>query len=237
MGACTKLLLLRTTALVGYHAAGFRFDQSSFKNGNYIFNYEKHGADWLFGSCGSHDSQSPIDIPGVSVRAINPVGTGSATAGSDTGTASVPVASAPAPGDTEPLSYSYQAITNAFKLENNGHTLAANFEGYGYGGVTYNSTWYSLVSLNFHSESEHTWGGQHFPVEVHLVHKKPTSDDLLVVAISFQKGGEAGADKLASFVPQQIPERGTEVMVTASAEKQLDLGGFYSGKLLFQNKI
>jgi|LauGreDrversion4_2_1035121.scaffolds.fasta_scaffold352004_2 carbonic anhydrase len=46
--------------------------------------------------------------------------------------------------------------------------------------------------MHFHAPSEHTINGKHFDLELHLVHKSPTSTQLSVVAIFFdrKKGGD-----------------------------------------------
>jgi carbonic anhydrase len=48
---------------------------------------------------------------------------------------------------------------------------------------------YNLAQFHFHSPSEHTIDGQHFTLEVHLVHKLSTdADKLLVIGVMFQEG-------------------------------------------------
>lgn len=123
----------------------------------FAYEYSHHGEDWVQGSCGSRERQSPINF--------------------DAG-----VMSAPATGK---LQYTYQLATSGFEIQNNGHTLAAELAGMGFGGITYDNGWYSLMNVNVHAESEHTFNGMHHPLELHLVHKKEDSDALLVVAIPF----------------------------------------------------
>ena len=45
----------------------------------------------------------------------------------------------------------------------------ADFSGLGYGGVTYENSWYNLLNVNLHAESEHTFSGVHKPMELHMV--------------------------------------------------------------------
>jgi carbonic anhydrase len=47
---------------------------------------------------------------------------------------------------------------------------------------------YQLVQLHFHTPSEHTIDGVHFPVEAHLVHREVTTGDLAVVAVLMRTG-------------------------------------------------
>lgn len=82
--------------------------------------------------------------------------------------------------------FSYQPVDEPFELQNNGHTLSADLGMKGYGGVTYGGIWYTLLNVNIHAVSEHTWGGVRKPVELHLVHKRYDSDALLVVALPLQ---------------------------------------------------
>ena len=89
-------------------------------NQNFIFDYSRHGADWLSGMCASVARQSPIDV-----MPPQPTGNVGADSAGEEGSPEDP-----------PLSFSYLPIQSPFKLENNGHTLVADFQGYGYGGVT-----------------------------------------------------------------------------------------------------
>lgn len=84
---------------------------------------------------------------------------------------------------SEKLSYSYKVVKLEFDIANNGKYLSGNMAGKGVGGVTYDNAHYELMSINFHSLSEHTFRGMHTPVEIQLVHKHPTGDSLVTVAI------------------------------------------------------
>jgi len=74
-------------------------------------------------------------------------------------------------------------VTAPFVVQNNGHTLSADLNNQGYGGINYADTWYELLYVNAHALSEHTFAGAHTPLELHLVHKRYDSDALLIVAI------------------------------------------------------
>jgi carbonic anhydrase len=71
------------------------------------------------------------------------------------------------------------------RIVNNGHTIQANYDE---GSVlTLGDHTYQLVQFHFHTPSEHTLQGEHFPMEVHLVHKDEQGT-LAVVGILMQQG-------------------------------------------------
>ena len=55
---------------------------------------------------------------------------------------------------------------------NNGHTIQVNYsEG---DTITLGDTDYELIQFHFHTPSEHTVHGKHYPMEMHFVHKSPS---------------------------------------------------------------
>ena len=69
---------------------------------------------------------------------------------------------------------------------NNGHTIQVNYtEG---DTLTIGDTNYELIQFHFHSPSEHTVHGKHYPMEMHFVHKSP-SGTLAVVGVFIEQGG------------------------------------------------
>ncbi|CAD7943645.1 unnamed protein product [Amoebophrya sp. A25] len=68
-------------------------------------------------------------------------------------------------------------------FQNDGHGLSVKFAGIGLGGITFEDGYYNLVSANFHTGSEHTFKGERYPLEVHLVHKRYDSEALIVAAL------------------------------------------------------
>ena len=83
---------------------------------------------------------------------------------------------------------------------NNGHTIQINYPGaetLTLGGVAY-----QLTQYHFHSPSEHTVDGKHFPMEMHLVHK--SADKLAVVGVFIAEGAHNRAfDPVWANLPAQ----------------------------------
>jgi carbonic anhydrase len=133
----------------------------------FFFDYHLHGQDWHAGFCESRERQSPIDFdryaPWDCHVGLTP----------------------PVKCDHGPLQFMYQPVAKGFTLQNNGISLAADFVLQGYGGITYNNKWFNLLSVNFHSQSEHTFHGRRYPLELHFVHKQYDSGHVLVVAVPF----------------------------------------------------
>ena len=73
-----------------------------------------------------------------------------------------------------------------YRVENNGHTVQATpLEGndtLNIGGKAF-----TLKQFHFHTPSEHTFKGRHFPMEVHFVHQT-AAGELAVVAVMFDEG-------------------------------------------------
>lgn len=84
---------------------------------------------------------------------------------------------------------------------NNGHTIQINYpsaETLTLGGVVY-----QLTQYHFHSPSEHTVDGKHFPMEMHLVHKA-ADERLAVVGVFIAEGAHNRAfDPVWANLPAQ----------------------------------
>lgn len=150
------------------------------------YSYAYHGEDWELGECLSRERQSPIDF------------------GAD-----APWANSPMPG--RPLYFSYEPVTE-FNLQATGHAVAVDVAAEGFGGVLYDASvptsavYYSLLSVNLHAQSEHTFKGQHMPMELHLVHKADGRDGLVVIAIPLLAvDGPAPASLLDALVTAERP--------------------------------
>lgn len=108
------------------------------------------------------------------------------------------------------LPYHYNLVDEPFRFENDGRTYSAALSGFGTGGMAYEEAWYDLVNVNIHAVSEHTWVGEHMPVELQLVHKRSDGDALLIVALPISSpnppaapvpAGEPAVPVAAAMVP------------------------------------
>lgn len=70
---------------------------------------------------------------------------------------------------------------------NNGHTIQINYPAADT--LTLGPASYQLVQYHFHSPSEHTVDGKHFPMEMHMVHKS-ADGKLAVVGVFIAEGAD-----------------------------------------------
>ena len=89
-----------------------------------------------------------------------------------------------------PLDFHYAA--SAGEIVNNGHTVQVNLNDAG--SVKLASGDYKLLQFHFHTPSEESINGKHYPLVAHLVHKNEQGE-LAVVAVLFKKGKENAALK------------------------------------------
>lgn len=79
-------------------------------------------------------------------------------------------------------------------IVNNGHTVQYNYDqpadlnkgSY----LTLNGAKYHLLQFHFHALSEHTVNGEHFPIEIHFVHKNMETGKLAVIGVFVEEGDE-----------------------------------------------
>lgn len=116
-----------------------------------------------FETCGRGHQQSPVDLP---------VATGADIA-------------ATAPARLEVFHHEH-----ALDVANNGHTVAVTYDDGDR--LSLDGTDYRLVQYHFHAPSEHTVGGEHFPLELHLVHRA-ASGALAVVGVLIEHGAANAA--------------------------------------------
>ena len=115
-----------------------------------------------FSTCGDGRSQSPIDI-------------------TDAASESLPELSA----SFRPASLRIAHHEHIADAINNGHTIQVNYsEG---DTLSVGEQSYELLQYHFHSPSEHTLEGNHFPMEMHMVHKDPDGS-LAVIGVFIEEG-------------------------------------------------
>lgn len=115
------------------------------------------------------------------------------------------------PGKGNAITTDYKA--SGVSVLNNGHTIQQNYDA----GSTLNSggSEYDLVQFHFHSPSEHTFNGKHFPLEVHLVHADKQGN-LAVVGVMFEQGD---ANDTIEKVWETMPDKAN---TTAGSDQMLN---------------
>ncbi|OBV28628.1 hypothetical protein BKN38_09370 [Helicobacter sp. CLO-3] len=84
-----------------------------------------------------------------------------------------------------PLAFAYKG--EAKDVANNGHSLQVNFkEG---STLKLDGKDFNLVQMHFHTPSEYTFNGKHFPMVAHIVHQTKEGQ-ILVLALMFEEGKE-----------------------------------------------
>jgi carbonic anhydrase len=92
------------------------------------------------------------------------------------------------------------------RVWNNGHTIQCNYAPGS--SMTIHGRTYGLVQFHFHTPSEHTLGGEHAPLELHLVHQDENKN-LAVLGVFLKEGQEnAALEPIWAHAPaSEGPER------------------------------
>jgi carbonic anhydrase len=85
-----------------------------------------------------------------------------------------------------PIVFHYKST--AATVVDNGHTLQVNLAAGS--SIEIDGRVFDLLQFHFHTPSEHTIAGEHYPLEVHLVHQGPTGK-LAVIGVLYDTGAEA----------------------------------------------
>lgn len=101
--------------------------------------------------------------------------------------------------DLQNIAFAYGET--AVNILNNGHTIQVDqIQG---SQITIGTDTYQLAQFHFHAPSEHTINGQHFPIEMHLVHKN-AAGDLAVVGVLIAEGSEnSGFAPVWAHLPEE----------------------------------
>ncbi|GAA0267739.1 carbonic anhydrase [Alteraurantiacibacter aestuarii] len=87
---------------------------------------------------------------------------------------------------------------------NNGHTVQANFAPGS--SITSGGKLFNLLQVHFHTPSEHTVDGEHYPLTAHFVHASDAGE-LAVVGVMFEEGAaNPELQKLVDAAPAQERE-------------------------------
>jgi carbonic anhydrase len=133
----------------------------------------------VYADCGSGKSQSPINL----------------LSNSGKGTPALKIEY-----KTTKLEISHNAHVE--ELINNGHTIQVTPQKGST--ISYDGKVYRLKQFHFHTPSEHTINGKHFPMEIHLVHQ---ADDksLAVIGVLVQAGKHnKNFDQLIKYLPNTV---------------------------------
>jgi len=107
---------------------------------------------------------------------------------------------APAATDLTNIAFSYKA--GEAGIFNNGHTVEAEPLTEGENSIVLDGVTYPFLQFHFHAPSEHEVNGEHFPLEVHFVHKN-ADGQIAVVGVLVREGAANAAwqpfiDKIAA---------------------------------------
>jgi carbonic anhydrase len=81
--------------------------------------------------------------------------------------------------------FKYDMVEKPLMMQNNGHGISIDLKGHGLGSIVWDGFQFDVLSINFHAQSEHTFHGQELPLELHIVHREPETNHILVVAVPF----------------------------------------------------
>jgi len=135
-----------------------------------------------------------------------------------------------AKGIIDDIKFIYKDISP--EVLNNGHTIQVN---YGNGSaIKVNGQEYKLAQFHFHTPSENTVNGKHYPMEMHLVHKNEKGE-LAVVGVFFKEGKQNAELKKAwdkmpakGGTKEMLPDVSLNAANLLPAEKQF---GHFQGSL------
>lgn len=173
------------------------------------WDYHDHGVSWAMGKCNSGLNQSPIALP-TEIK-----------------------------NNSMSFYYRYKKIDHAVKLFNDGYMFSVTTDactgGFGIGESTIidgqpldPQSKYALALVVIHSPSEHTWSGEHLPLEVQLIHRKSDDPESQgIVSIGFNHGmDEVSEHPFLAALLEHDPtlEERTSTETNKSPQNSLDFG-------------
>jgi len=100
----------------------------------------------------------------------------------------------PGCGVLDAFYFLYDKAEKPLTIQNNGHTISTDLKGHGLGSINWEGMVFDVLNVNFHVNSEHTFNGKKMPLELHIVHREPETEHILVIAVPFKE--VAGASLL-----------------------------------------
>ena len=128
------------------------------------------------------------------------------------------------------LNTNYQDVP--IELNYNGHTIDFLYEAGS--SLDLNGVDYNLVQFHFHTHSEHSIDSNFLPLEIHLVHKDPITENLAVISVLFDEGGDnAFLSKFIDNLPDSvdIPFNSSELVNVSDIFPENNGYYSYSGSL------
>ncbi|ASN05268.1 carbonic anhydrase [Virgibacillus necropolis] len=108
--------------------------------------------------------------------------------------------------EKKPKKVQFEYESTSFEIVNNGHAIQANAKGQKNNAFRLDRKEYQLGQSHFHAPSEHTVNGEHYDMEMHLVHKSKEGK-LAVVTFFVEEGKENKTLKgMWSNLPKQKGE-------------------------------
>lgn len=104
----------------------------------------------------------------------------------------------PGCGEIGAFFFKYDMAEKPLSIQNNGHAISTDLKGHGLGSITWDGGVFDALSVNFHVHSEHTFKGKALPLELHIVHREPETEHIIVVAIPFDEFPSTAAERSAS---------------------------------------
>ena len=118
------------------------------------------------------------------------------------------------------LNTNYQDVPIA--LNYNGHTIDFLYEAGS--SLDLNGVDYNLIQFHFHTHSEHSIDSNFLPLEIHLVHKDPITENLAVISVLFDEGSEN--EFLSKFI-DNLPD--TEGILFSDTSELVNVSDIFPG--------
>ena len=131
----------------------------------------------------------------------------------------------------EPIKLNYSMLV-AEQIKHTGHSIQVDMRSGG--SITLDGVEYDLQQFNFHTPSESTVNGKHFPLEAQFVHKDDKGN-LAVLAMMFIPGKEdATLTRLWENLPSQ---KGEAVRLSAKALKSIEADTSFTNYYRFNGSL